>query len=94
MPAQMHSEPRQEEMRPCAFCGALFRPRVPWQEFCKGQHRNEYNRLRGTMGRIVTVRRLMKNKTSITLHFTGPAAEAALKFANGEHAYVAKANRV
>lgn len=86
----MRSKPRQEEMRPCAFCGVMFPPVVPWQEFCNGRHRSAYNQLRGTMGRIVTVRRLAKGKTSITMHFSGPSAESALKLAHGEDAYVAR----
>jgi hypothetical protein len=81
------------EMRACACCMSLFKPQVSWQEFCNSKCRSLHNRLHGTAGRAVVVRRLIKNRTSVVLHFDGPAAEAALKFAVGDILTIAKAAR-
>jgi len=92
--SRMHSEPQQKEMRTCAMCPAVFAPKVPWQEFCSGKCRTDYNKLKGVSGRIIAgPRRLAKGKASITIHFTGPAAEGALNLLHGDHVYISKANR-
>jgi cell fate (sporulation/competence/biofilm development) regulator YlbF (YheA/YmcA/DUF963 family) len=77
------SEGVQIEARPCAYCHGLFTPARPSQVFCSAAHRSAYHIDHGTEGRVASVRRTVRG-ASVVVHFSGPAAEAALQLMLGE----------
>ena len=70
--------PSQAELRPCAYCQALFEPKRHWGAFCSEKCRNHFEVDFGTTGHVASVRRINRG-ASIVIHLEGPAAERALK---------------
>lgn len=66
----------------CAQCRSDFTPRRPTQAFCCDRCRKAYHTDRGIEGTIAGVRRT-KSGASVTVHLSGPAAEAAMGLAIG-----------
>lgn len=75
----MHTHKHYAEMM-CAQCAGAFLQKKPWQSFCSSQCRNDYAVQFGRCGKVRGVRKV-KDGVSITVHFQGPAGEAALKLA-------------
>lgn len=79
----------EPEARTCPYCQASFIPARRWQAFCSSEHRTAFDQEFGALGKIAGVRKL-KSGVSVTLHFTGPAAERALNLELGAPARVTR----
>lgn len=66
----------------CAQCRNDFTPRRPTQAFCCNSCRKAYHTDRGMEAAVFSSRRT-KRGVSVTVHLTGPAAEAAMGLAIG-----------
>lgn len=86
---QCIEKPPQTQERLCPYCGASFKPRRSWQSYCSEKCRTAYDVEHGTTAKIARVSRL-KSGVSVTLHFSGPAAERALNLVLGEHVRLVK----
>lgn len=64
-------------MRECPYCHGLFQPPRRWSAFCSPKCRNAYEADVGTVGKVVSVRRIARG-ASVVIHLEGPAAERAL----------------
>lgn len=72
----------------CAYppCRCGFKPKKPWQRFCKPEHRAAFHELSGDAGMrgIVRTTRVLKDgSVSVTLHFGIEEREGALQMAPG-----------
>lgn len=77
------------ETRCCPYCQASFIPARRWQAFCSSEHRTAFDQEFGMLGKVARVSRL-KSGVSVTLHFTGPAAERALNLELGAPARITR----